>query len=45
MPLKKCSPNDKKCIGSNIAKLIREGKRKDVAVAIAFNSAKRKKKR
>jgi hypothetical protein len=43
MPLKKGS--SKKTISSNIAELIRSGRKKDQAVAIAYDVAKRKKKK
>lgn len=43
MPLKKGS--SKKTISSNISELIRSGRSKDQAVAIAYSQAKRKKKK
>ena len=43
MPLKKGS--SKKTISSNIAELVRSGKRKDVAAAIAYEKAGKSKKK
>lgn len=43
MPLKKCSPNNKKCISSNIKELVESGYQQTQAVAIALESAKKTK--
>jgi hypothetical protein len=39
MPLDKCLPGDRKCVGDNISKLISEGYPQDQAVAIALSDA------
>lgn len=39
MPLEKCLPGDRKCVGDNISKLISEGYPQEQAVAIALSDA------
>lgn len=40
MPLENCRITDETCIGRNIAKLRKEGKDRQQAVAIAYSSAR-----